>query len=266
MFNTADGIAGRIEGITLSSFLQLLNSEGRSCRLVVNSHGRQGTFFLMDGQIANAVYEQLAAEASAYEMIGWEEVQIQIEPVAAATVRTLHLPLEHILMEAARLADEKAFQERSKPSHENRLLAPDAHSASGSDLQELTTFKEIQMDNVNEILQDAMGIEGALGVALVAIDSGMALGKAGGGTNLNLDVAAAGNTSVVKAKLRVMDDLGFRNENIEDILITLGHQYHLIRLLGSDQSLFLYLVLNRSTANLAMARHKLAGIERKVII
>lgn len=122
------------------------------------------------------------------------------------------------------------------------------------------------MDNVNELLQEAMMIDGAMGAALVAVDSGMALGKVGGGSSFDLDVAAAGNTAVVKAKLRVMNDLGLRHEKIEDILITLGQQYHLIRLLGSDDSLFIYLVLNRNTANLAMARHKLAGIERKVVV
>ena len=52
-------------------------------------------------------------------------------------------------------------------------------------------------------------------------------------------------------------------DNIEDILITLGQQYHIIRPLTSrnTQGLFLYLVLIKSRANLALARHKLKSIE-----
>ena len=56
----------------------------------------------------------------------------------------------------------------------------------------------------------------------------MALGVAGGDRNFDLTVAAAANTEVVRAKLRTMEMLGLR-ENIEDVLITLDSQYHLIR-------------------------------------
>jgi hypothetical protein len=75
-----------------------------------------------------------------------------------------------------------------------------------------------------------MTIDGALGVSLVDWDSGMSLGALGGGKYLDLDVAAAGNTEVIRAKMRTMESLRL-NDSIEDILITLNKQYHLIRLL-----------------------------------
>ena len=117
--------------------------------------------------------------------------------------------------------------------------------------------------NIEAALKEAMNIDGALGASLVDWESGMSLGAIGGGKYLDLDVAAAGNTEVIRAKMRTMESLRL-DDSIEDILITLSKQYHLIRLLKNsrnEQGLFLYLVLDRQKANLALARHNLKRIE-----
>jgi hypothetical protein len=122
--------------------------------------------------------------------------------------------------------------------------------------------------NIETALKEAMAIEGATGAALVDWESGMALGTLGGGKYLDLDLAAAGNTEVVRAKMRTLETLHL-NDSVEDILITLTTQYHLIRLLrdaGGAQNLFLYLVLDRSKANLALARHHLKRIEADLTV
>ncbi|WP_439662281.1 hypothetical protein ACSHWB_12970 [Lentzea sp. HUAS TT2] len=122
--------------------------------------------------------------------------------------------------------------------------------------------------NIDTALKEAMSISGAVGVALVDYDSGMSLGTSGGGDWLNLEIAAAGNTEVIRSKLRVMQSLGL-SDTIEDILITLHRQYHLIRLMGGVKnrgSLFLYLVLERDNANLALARHQLKRIESDLMV
>jgi hypothetical protein len=115
--------------------------------------------------------------------------------------------------------------------------------------------------NVDTALKEAMAVEGAIGVALVDYGSGMSLGAVSTSKELDLTVAAAGNTEVVRAKMRTMEMLKM-NDSIEDILITLGRQYHLIRPLASrsGSGLFLYLALDRTRGNLALARHQMRQI------
>ncbi|HJD50539.1 MAG TPA: hypothetical protein H9908_01505 [Candidatus Rothia avistercoris] len=120
------------------------------------------------------------------------------------------------------------------------------------------------MSQLDTSIQELLSIEGATGAALVDISSGMALAS-GGSPGFDLTVAAAGNSNVVRAKLKTMNDLGL-NGNIEDIMITLSSQYHLINVLNASETsgLFVYLVLDRNTANLALARHKLNAISDRI--
>lgn len=114
--------------------------------------------------------------------------------------------------------------------------------------------------NIKDSLAKLNQIDGFVGAALVDSESGMLLGSEGGG-GLNLEVAAAGNTEVVRAKRKTMGNLSLK-DSIEDILISLGKQYHLIRPLRARPTIFFYVVLDRSRANLAMARITLGDVEK----
>ena len=133
----------------------------------------------------------------------------------------------------------------------------DRNDQAGSVEMALTT------NNIKENLSKLEGIEGFVGAALADSDSGMCLGFLGGAGVVNLEIAAAANTEVVRSKRKAIKSLNLRDE-IEDILITLGKQYHLIRPVRSRPSLFFYLVLDRQRANLAMARFSLADAEREL--
>ena len=117
------------------------------------------------------------------------------------------------------------------------------------------------MSDIKNSLAGLMTIDGAVGCCIVDYTSGMVLGKDGGG--VDLDLAGAGNSEVVKAKMNTMESLGIKGD-IEDILITLEKQLHIIRPSANNENLFVYLVLDKAKSNLALARRKVATIESAI--
>ena len=116
------------------------------------------------------------------------------------------------------------------------------------------------MANLNDSLNQLMTADSAMCAALVDSTSGMLLGNAG--TGLDMELAAAGNTEVVRAKYKTMALLGL-DDAVDDMLITLGKQYHIIRPVTKHEGLFLYLVLDKK-ANLALARRKMQEVEQNI--
>ena len=117
------------------------------------------------------------------------------------------------------------------------------------------------MATIKQTLEELLTMDGAMCAAVVDSTSGMMLGSAG--TGVDLEVAAAGNTEVVRAKMKTMRALGL-NDVIEDILITLGKHYHIIRPSARKEGVFIYFVLDKAKSNLAMARRKVQDVDKEM--
>ena len=116
--------------------------------------------------------------------------------------------------------------------------------------------------NYNDSIQQLLKTDGALAAAVVDYSSGMLL--AGGGTSsIDLEIAAAGNTEVLRAKMKTMKLLDLK-DSIDDVLITLGEQYHLLRPVNKQDGLCLYFVLDKSKSNLALARRARVEVEKVI--
>ena len=116
--------------------------------------------------------------------------------------------------------------------------------------------------DIQDSLEEIMNIDGAVGAAIVDYENGMTLGTIGG-HNLDMELAGAGNTEVVRAKKNIIHDLGI-DEEIEDILISLDDQYHLIRMCNNHEDVFIYLAIDRSEGNLGLARRSIDKIDKKL--
>jgi predicted regulator of Ras-like GTPase activity (Roadblock/LC7/MglB family) len=111
----------------------------------------------------------------------------------------------------------------------------------------MPTEKQLN-DVLEKISEDCNGF---IAASLVDLDSGMTLAVKASRTDFDLTVASAYNSELVKQKVKIMKTLGL-NGAIEDMLITLTDQIHLIKVVGPNT--FLYLAVDRRQSNLALVR------------
>jgi hypothetical protein len=96
-------------------------------------------------------------------------------------------------------------------------------------------------------------VNGVIATAVVDLESGMTLAAKTNRSDFDLTVASAYNSELVKQKLKIMKALKL-NANLEDMVLTLTDQIHVIKILPGASS-FLYLAADRGATNLAILRH-----------
>lgn len=108
---------------------------------------------------------------------------------------------------------------------------------------------------VDALEKIAAAIPGFMAASLVDLESGLTLGHKSLRSDFDLASASAYNSEMVKQKLKIIEALDLRT-NLEDMLITLGDQIHVIRMV--NETAFVYLCVDRSQSNLAIARNALS--------
>ena len=109
---------------------------------------------------------------------------------------------------------------------------------------------------LNETLEKiSVDTNGFIAASLVDLDSGMTLAIKASRSDFDLTAASAYNSELMKQKLKIMRTLGLSGA-IEDMLITLTDQIHLIKMV--NRGTFLYLAVDRSQSNLAIVRTAVA--------
>ncbi|MBX3229258.1 MAG: response regulator [Labilithrix sp.] len=246
----SSGFSGAVLVQTLPDIVQLYVHSSATGQLTVRHKTLEGHVFFSQGVVLHAQTPHAVGDEAFYEIMTWSAGEFSMRTGATTSGRSVRSAWQALLLESARRADE-------------RLNAGNTHfdSATPNFNNASAAARDLSM-NIKESLHKLNQVDGFVGAAIVDSESGMLLGHEGGG-NLNLEIAAAGNTEVVRAKRKTMSNLALK-DGIEDILITLGKQYHLIRPLRSRPTLFFYVALDRQRANLAMARIALADVEKEL--
>ena len=103
----AAGAKGHVSGVSLSSFLQLLELDRKTCTIMARVGARIGLLFFKNGSLINAYADPLTGLDAAFEIISWDQAEIEIHNFCRNRKRTIEAPLGFILIEGARLSDER---------------------------------------------------------------------------------------------------------------------------------------------------------------
>jgi len=97
---------GQLRGISVTSFLQMIEMEGKTCMIKVTQAGRMGFLYCESGDLMHAEIEDLTAKEAAFAILGMENVLLFIDYDVPLKKRTINSPLMKILLESGRLKDE----------------------------------------------------------------------------------------------------------------------------------------------------------------
>ena len=97
-----------IRGITLSTFLQLVHMERKTCSLKIKTKERTGYLFLKQGELFDAQTNEQVGESAALEILSWDDTEIEMDSTCRRTEKVISSSLEFMLMEAFRIKDELA--------------------------------------------------------------------------------------------------------------------------------------------------------------
>jgi hypothetical protein len=109
-------IGGQVRGISLPSFLQMAEMEKSSFSLRISSHQKIGNLHISDGNLISANYEDLSGCDAAYQVISWDDVSIDIEPLDESKSDEIKQPLMQVLMESLKIKDETTSAKEKPPS------------------------------------------------------------------------------------------------------------------------------------------------------
>lgn len=114
---------------------------------------------------------------------------------------------------------------------------------------------------IKSALAEVLTIEGVVGAAVGDICNGLTLATVG--TGLDLELAVAGMTQVLRAQRKTLGQLGL-SERVDHALVTGDQHLHVVRMLAGEPDLFLYVVMKRRGSNLGDAWMQLARIEHSM--
>ena len=201
-----DLTGGVLTGISMPSFLQLIEMEQNTCLMEVkSSEGEQGLLYFNKGVLYDAVFDNRTGEEGVYSMLMLDDVKISFRNLPSKKLRKkIDTPLMKLLMEGIRRKDEmvQAREKESNTQQEPEIAVPAGSSgaSSAADADESMAVKgDNKMANITEVLEKFKMVDGFQAVGAFSSNGEMVAECTVNGTNL-AELGALANDVLLKAQ------------------------------------------------------------------
>jgi predicted regulator of Ras-like GTPase activity (Roadblock/LC7/MglB family) len=188
-----DAARGYVTGIPLSTFLQVLEIERKSCTLRVRSGSRAGLLHVVGGAPWDAESGEKRGEEAAAEIVTWEGAAIEILPAVRTAERRVASSLGQLLLEGFRVMDEERAGRHAVAGH------PDSRSPEAGPEENPVGQKEELIMSTVEILKELSSVEGFAGAG-VFTPTGETLAIFTPGTGFSKEIGILANNVLMNAQ------------------------------------------------------------------
>ena len=258
------GFRGHFHGLSLTDMLQMFHY-GRRSVVVAMGGAAPGRIFIEDGEVIHAEVAGTTGEEALLTLLSASTGSLATSALPASPPRTIGRGLQALLLDLVTRLDETARDEagirppgrRTDPAGTETNLE---YNSSDESERRIIMATEKELQDVLAKIQEDVG--GFIAASVVDLESGMTLAVRSVRNDFDLTAASAYNTEMVKQKLKIVKALNLKS-TLEDMLLTLSDQIHLIKIISP--ATFLYLAADKSATNLAIVRssvnRNLAGIK-----
>ncbi|WP_343695003.1 hypothetical protein [Flavobacterium sp.] len=106
-------------------------------------------------------------------------------------------------------------------------------------------------------------VPGFIAVSVAEINSGMSYYSQSAVSDFDPELASAYNLEVVKAEMNAIKALKLQGQVIDNVMITLSSQIHIIDV-SDNQEYFIYLAVDSSKSNLGMTKSILNKYKKEI--
>lgn len=243
---------GEVSSESLVDILQFYVLNQSCVHVTITHKNSSGEVWINNGKIAHATTAKNFGLDAFYEMLGWENGTFKINLNVTPDVESISKSWTELILEYYVLVDENKV-----PKFEE-----EASISSSSIPQPFKKTSSASFKSIKDKLKTIMELDGVISASIVDIFTGIPIIQISNKPE-EFELYCAYMVEVVKSHKNFLSKLNIQDK-IEDIIINLNNNYHIVTFILKQDNLFIYVVLDKENSNLGMTRLVLMKIEEEL--